>query len=75
MGGAWFSFSVATHLSPKTLNLWASTLFWLWITWDFPRRGSDWGTGPLALVQEHEALPENSSVCKPQRPWPAGTLV
>lgn len=46
------------YLSPKTLSLWASALFWLWLTWGFPRLGSDWGTGLLALVQEHEALPE-----------------
>lgn len=63
------------YLSPKTLSLWASALFWLWLTWDFPRLGSDWGTGLLALVQEHEALPENSSACRPQRPWSSWTFV
>lgn len=75
MGGAQFCFSVRRYLSPKTLGLWASVLFWFWLTWDFPRLGSVWGTELLALVQEHEALPENSSVYRPQRPWPAWILV
>lgn len=75
-GSGWSAqFRERSYLSPKTLSLWASALFWLWLTWDFPRLGSDWGTGFLALVQEHEALPENSSVCRPRRPWSAWTFV
>lgn len=68
-------FGERRSLGPKTQRLWASALFWLWLTWDFPRLGSDWGTELLALVQEHEALPENSSACRPQRPWSAWTVV
>lgn len=75
-GTGWSAqFGEKRYLSPETRRLWASALFWFWLTWDFPRLGSDWGTGLLALVQEHEALPENSSACRPQRPWSAWTVV
>lgn len=74
-GGVPSSVRGEEYLSPKTLSLWASALFWLWLTWDFPGLGSDWGTGLLALVQEHEALPEKIHLCiGPRGPGQPGLL-